>query len=67
MSDGIVQLNPAKISESSSNVYQKSSQLEKVLQADLMRIQEDMEHGLFSGIPVPWESVLGLIKASIKK
>lgn len=24
--------------------------------------QEDLEHGLFSGIPVPWESVLGLIK-----
>lgn len=67
VSDGIVQLNPAKISELSSNAYQKSSQLEKVLQADLMRIQEDMEHGLFSGIPVPWESVLGLIKASIKK
>ena len=24
--------------------------------------QEDLEHGLFSGIPVPWESVLGLLK-----
>eukprot|EP00434_Breviolum_minutum_P021602 symbB.v1.2.019067.t1/scaffold1542.1/size112718/2 len=31
---------------------------------DCSGLKEDMEHGLFSGIPVPWESVLGLIKVA---
>lgn len=33
---------------------------------DCSGLQEDLEHGLFSGIPVPWESVLGLIKVAPK-
>lgn len=33
---------------------------------DTSGLQEDLEHGLFSGIPVPWESVLGLIKVAPK-
>ena len=30
------------------------------------KCEADLEHGLSAGIPVPWESVLGLIKASLE-
>ncbi|CAJ1426858.1 unnamed protein product [Effrenium voratum] len=31
---------------------------------DYVRLEADLEHGLSAGIPVPWESVLGLIKVA---